>query len=453
MNEAAQAHLAKGFALRRRHETEAAFVAIEAAARLAPDDPHAALALARIRYETWRPSARQFERAQALDPANGGIARDRALALHAEGQTREAEALLDSVVAAHPEWIDGHKTLAMIRTTGGSEGAPFDASFARACAARPDHAGLRLAWFHALAGGKSWDAARTVLEEGEVRFGATRGLRLARAFLASESDEASRDPAIFAAVDDVDDPGLDLARARFWLRLGDPAKAEAIAAARLDGPAARMFWPYLSLAWRLMDDPRADWLDVGPDVRKTVELGADGLIELAAVLRHLLVMQAPYHEQSVRGGIQTSRHLFFNPDPTIQRLASNIRGAVSDYVAALPPHLPKHPLLALPRDRDVRFEGSWSVLLRGAGFHAPHTHMMGWISSAFYVAIPDAEGDQGSLAFGAPPPELGLDLRSVQTIRPAPGRLVLFPSTTWHGTLPFDAGERLSIAFDVALPD
>jgi Putative 2OG-Fe(II) oxygenase len=33
------------------------------------------------------------------------------------------------------------------------------------------------------------------------------------------------------------------------------------------------------------------------------------------------------------------------------------------------------------------------------------------------------------------------------------GRLVLFPSTNWHGTLPFDEGERLSIAFDVALPD
>jgi len=29
---------------------------------------------------------------------------------------------------------------------------------------------------------------------------------------------------------------------------------------------------------------------------------------------------------------------------------------------------------------------------------------------------------------------------------------VLFPSTMWHATLPFPAGERLSIAFDVAEP-
>ncbi|MBK9588986.1 MAG: hypothetical protein IPO50_10640 [Sphingomonadales bacterium] len=34
-------------------------------------------------------------------------------------------------------------------------------------------------------------------------------------------------------------------------------------------------------------------------------------------------------------------------------------------------------------------------------------------------------------------------------IEPKPGRLVMFPSTMWHGTVPFDAGERLTVAFDV----
>ena len=37
-------------------------------------------------------------------------------------------------------------------------------------------------------------------------------------------------------------------------------------------------------------------------------------------------------------------------------------------------------------------------------------------------------------------------------IEPKPGRLVLFPSTMWHGTEPFAAGERLTVAFDVARP-
>jgi Putative 2OG-Fe(II) oxygenase len=35
-------------------------------------------------------------------------------------------------------------------------------------------------------------------------------------------------------------------------------------------------------------------------------------------------------------------------------------------------------------------------------------------------------------------------------VQPAPGRLVLFPSYMWHGTIPFhDAQPRTTIAFDV----
>ncbi|WP_373475225.1 putative 2OG-Fe(II) oxygenase [Sphingorhabdus sp.] len=33
-----------------------------------------------------------------------------------------------------------------------------------------------------------------------------------------------------------------------------------------------------------------------------------------------------------------------------------------------------------------------------------------------------------------------------------PGRLVLFPSTMWHSTIPFAAGERLTIAFEIRRP-
>jgi hypothetical protein len=36
-------------------------------------------------------------------------------------------------------------------------------------------------------------------------------------------------------------------------------------------------------------------------------------------------------------------------------------------------------------------------------------------------------------------------------IQPRPGLLALFPSTLFHGTRPFRAGERLTAAFDVAV--
>jgi hypothetical protein len=55
----------------------------------------------------------------------------------------------------------------------------------------------------------------------------------------------------------------------------------------------------------------------------------------------------------------------------------------------------------------------------------------------------------GWIRFGSPPAGLGLQLPAYTRIQPKAGLLVLFPSTLWHETLPFDDGERLVIAFDV----
>jgi predicted 2-oxoglutarate/Fe(II)-dependent dioxygenase YbiX len=72
------------------------------------------------------------------------------------------------------------------------------------------------------------------------------------------------------------------------------------------------------------------------------------------------------------------------------------------------------------------------------------------------VALPDAEAlgsaPAGWLELGAPPPDLRVNLPAYARIEPKPGRLVLFPSTMWHGTVPFNDGERLTIAFDVRRP-
>ena len=115
-----------------------------------------------------------------------------------------------------------------------------------------------------------------------------------------------------------------------------------------------------------------------------------------------------------------------------------------------------HPLLRHSRDRRVRFSGSWSVRLRGGGKHANHVHPQGWISSALYIALPESvqggAADAGWFTLGQPDERLGLNLPPSTTIEPKPGRLVLFPSWMWHGTIPFAQGERLTIAFDVRPP-
>jgi len=70
------------------------------------------------------------------------------------------------------------------------------------------------------------------------------------------------------------------------------------------------------------------------------------------------------------------------------------------------------------------------------------------------VAVPDAVKDetakQGWLKFGEPAFDAVLKQPVRRTIQPVPGRLVLFPSYMWHGTVPFhDKAARTTIAFDV----
>jgi hypothetical protein len=94
------------------------------------------------------------------------------------------------------------------------------------------------------------------------------------------------------------------------------------------------------------------------------------------------------------------------------------------------------------------------VRLRPNGYHANHVHPRGWLSSAFYVALPDAVEDErtraGWLKFGEPGPPTRPALPPEHFVKPEPGLLALFPSYLWHGTVPFGGDEpRLSIAFDV----
>ncbi|WP_310468749.1 putative 2OG-Fe(II) oxygenase [Sphingomonas sp.] len=158
----------------------------------------------------------------------------------------------------------------------------------------------------------------------------------------------------------------------------------------------------------------------------------------------------------MRGGSQTDGPLLSRVDPRVRTLREAIVGAVRRHIDNLPEPDPGHPLLARPRDRRIRFSGSWSVLLRGGGRHSNHVHPQGWISSALYVALPGRTAgdppDAGWLTLGEPQAELGLGLPPLRKIEPRPGQLVLFPSWMWHGTVPFAEGERLTVAFDVAPP-
>lgn len=446
----------KGFAFREGQRYGDAEAVFANGVRAFPQDVALAFGLAQTRYELGHPAADLFARAAALAPDHPDIARNHALALVSEGRVDEARHLLSARLGRHPDWLDGHKALATLEWTSGNR-AHFSDHLAPACQAQPHNAALWLAWFRNLAQARDWPGALAVLDQAEHHLGTTPALDVSRLFVAVESADPRAGTLIERTAQYRGDVS-SLCRIRHALRQGEPRRAEAEALPLVATPSASLYWPYLSLAWRLLGDERAEWLDRPDALIRALDSGcsADELADLAQVLCGLHTQAQTYIEQSVRGGTQTDRSVLLRHEPELQAIKARLFDLLRDYIDRLPLPDPSHPLLGVPRTGALLVEGSWSVRLSRQGYNVPHTHAMGWLSTAFYVSLPDpaqmGPAPAGHIGFGMAPSELGLDLEPYRTIAPAPGRLAVFPSTMWHGTVPFDDGERLVIAFDIKKP-
>ena len=222
-------------------------------------------------------------------------------------------------------------------------------------------------------------------------------------------------------------------------------RAQALHAAR---PADQHATALLAMAWRLAGDPRyASLYDYDRLVKSYRITPPQGWNSLDDYLRDLGAALDAIHGplthpvgQSLRHGSQTVRSLQDYPDPAIRALFSAIDAPIRAHIAAIGAGA-----------QDYGFGGAWSVRLNSGGFHINHIHPEGWLSSAFYVRVPERmEGQQGWLKFGEPGPPTSPPLAPDHLVKPEPGLMVLFPSHMWHGTVPFTADDkRLSCAFDI----
>lgn len=237
---------------------------------------------------------------------------------------------------------------------------------------------------------------------------------------------------------------------------------EALTAARKGltiSPDDQSLWGWAATAARAAGDPLYEALsnyegNVAPYDIETPEgwptLEAF-LADLAVTLRRMHVYQQHPHNQSVRGGSQTMQMLVGSREPTLQALFKAVDAPIRAHIAKLGQG---DDILRKRNTGDYRMAGAWSVLLRPGGFHTDHFHSQGWLSSAFYVETPtqalDRETREGWLRFGKPPIEVKPPMEADHYIRPRPGRLALFPSYMWHGTVPFTTDEsRMTVAFDI----
>ncbi len=214
-----------------------------------------------------------------------------------------------------------------------------------------------------------------------------------------------------------------------------------------------------AVVWRLLADPRyADLYNYDALLRTATLTTPPGwpsleeyLADLAGELKQAHVYRAHPFAQSIKGGSQAADLLQLE-SPAIGALPAALAAPLRGYIDALGAG---HDPVRSRNLGNYAFQGMWSIQMSAGGRHINHVHPKGWISSACYVEMPlESTGREGWTKFGEPSLAELLGLEAERHIEPAPGRLVLFPSYMWHGTIPFSGdGMRLTFAFDLAPSD
>lgn len=413
-----------------------------------------------------REAAAECERAFALglDAPETWLVYGRAL--QSQRRYDEAERALAAAVGRRPAYADAVRDLSQLiwmrRGDAGRALAPVDAALAGVAGNAAATAPLAAVKIRLLNHIEGPDTARVYAEEALAASGGDPRLALEAAQLLLETDPArSLDLASAVARRAPQEPAARRVAAHAHLALGDGPAAAAISEQLLArDPTDQEAAAALATAWRLAGDARyRDLWDYAALVRaQTIDTprgwsGPDAYLDdLQGALSELHALSAHPIEQSLRGGTQTPQNLLHSDHPAIAAFFQAIEGPIQAYRAAVG----QGEDVFRRRNRGAhRVLGAWSVRLRPEGFHVDHIHPQGWISSACYIGLPAAIGDEqdraGWLRFGAPPIPTKPTLEAEHYIRPQPGLLALFPSYMWHGTVPFGGDEpRLTIAFDVA---
>lgn len=149
-------------------------------------------------------------------------------------------------------------------------------------------------------------------------------------------------------------------------------------------------------------------------------------------------------------GIQSAGNLLKRPEASFQMLASLIRQKIEDYRQHFSA---EYCELVKSFPDSLEFSSSWYLKMQKGGHLTSHIHEEGWISGCVYLVVPPRnEGHDGSIEFsthGDDYPQKHDNFPS-RAIDQRVGDIVLFPSSLFHRTIPFNSDEdRICVAFDL----
>lgn len=185
--------------------------------------------------------------------------------------------------------------------------------------------------------------------------------------------------------------------------------------------------------FRLDDDPTA----------------RDALVaDLLATLEKRQVEWEPVGRTAI-GGFQSPPDLFKVPQGPIAVLDRILKQRVAAYREAFADDTSDFIRMFPER---LTLQG-WNVRLKQGGAHSHHIHPDGWLSGVLYLKVPEhCAAEEGAIEFGLWGYEYPVlnDDQPHRRCYPEVGKIVLFPSSLFHHTIPFHSDEeRIAIAFDL----
>ncbi len=419
-------------------------------------------------------AANALQRAHAAAPQRPEIVHAAATLAFERGDYDAAEQGYLEAIRLRPDYVEAHETLNEFYWQRGMPeryGESYSQVHRQHGWRSPE---LAAAWVRCQVLANRADAALSVAEQAQQALGPQADVlrwqaRAQRLLGQSAAMLQTLEQAVSVAPQSKDKRDAILLRqdlVEALLRDGQPDRADTLLDQLLAlAPDDQLTWAWRSTAWRQLDDQRYHDLHRDYEFVSARQLptpaGYDSLESFLSALTETLTsmhrMVVRPLAQTLEHGTQTPGRLFHKPDPVIQSLRQAIAQVVDEYVAELPAD-DQHPLLRRRTGR-WRFSGSWSVRLQPDGFHVDHVHPAGWISSAFYVHLPPSvrqegasEDDHGGwIRFGRSSLALPERDTAERYVQPTPGLLVLFPSFTWHGTVPFRGSAedyRMTAPFD-----
>ncbi|MFW5432800.1 MAG: tetratricopeptide repeat protein [Methylophilaceae bacterium] len=152
-------------------------------------------------------------------------------------------------------------------------------------------------------------------------------------------------------------------------------------------------------------------------------------------------------------GKQSAGNLFKRPEASFLQLADLVRQEFANYKVRFA-DADCELINAFPDE--LEFTSSWFVKMNQGGHLDAHIHEIGWISGAVYLNIPTNHGNEAAFEYGIHGDGYPVHSNKKQSdfptglATPKVGDIVLFPSSLFHRTIPFQANEkRICIAFDL----